>query len=720
MREEEIKKMIENSAEDVTVPAALEPENMMKRLEWLDVDETNAADAKDSKNEKEGPGNRKKVFRLWHYGTVAAALLAVIVLASINTGRPGGTIPPEGVAAGTPESAAVIENGAADAAKEEEAEIQTVAGNYQVDSYDEVYDRLQEVVKEQQAMYETPKRGPFESLLDSLLGRTYKYSYGPVYEDSIMVEESMDMEMGTGSAIQNGAAAELPAAAGTGTEAAKDFSDTNVQVEGVDEGDIVKTDGTYIYVASGNSGKVRIIRPAGSEMELVGEITESSVYDNSNGISEFYINGTDLTVIRSGYGLQNGRSGEWRASTSIETYDLSKPAEPRLTGTVIQDGYYSNSRRNGDYVYVFTNYYGDLYASKRDIDKYIPMVNGETIPADCIYLPERISNPEYLVVTSVDMKMPKEPVQTKGIMASGQHYYVSTDHIYIASYQYDYRANQYDYTELLKFSYRDGRISFMAHGNVNGYLNNQFSMDEYQGNLRLVSTLSRNSGVTTNSLYVLNEELKVIGEIEDLAPDEQIYSARFMGDVGYFVTFRNMDPLFSVDLSNPEKPKILGELKITGFSEYLHPYEDNLLLGIGREINPDNGNYEGLKLSMFDTSDLKDVTETQKMVEEAYQHSTAWDNHKSVLISPKRSLIGFTVEDYDYDKREWGCSYVIYSYDKRDGFVQKLSFELDINNDYYMTRGLYIGDWLYIVENNRINAFSLADFNHQGELNIER
>ena len=718
MREEEIKKMIEDSAEDVKIPAALEPENMMKRLEWLDVDETNP---EDSKAEQEQPGKRKKIFRSWHYGTAAAALLAVIVFASVNNGRPGGPVTAEEVTAVVSESGGTAENGIADAEESEEG-IQTIAADYQVDSYDDIYDRLQEVVKEQQAMYQEPERRPLESFLDSLLGRKYRTESAGIDYDYVMVEETMDMEMGAPPAMENGAASATAAAVAdeAGTGAVKEFSDTNVQVEGVDEGDIVKTDGSYIYVASGYSGEIRIIRPSGSEMELVGKITGASVYDNSNGISEFYINGTDMTVIRSGYGYHNSKNSEWRASTSIETYDLSKPEKPKLTGTVTQDGYYSNSRRNGDYVYVFTNYYGDLYASKRDIDRYIPMVNGETIPADCIYLPERISNPEYLVVTSIDMKMPEEPVQTKGIMASGQHYYVSTENIYIASYQYDYRANQYDYTELLKFSYRDGRIGFVAHGNVNGYLNNQFSMDEYQGNLRLVSTLSRNSGVTTNSLYVLNGELKVIGEVEDLAPNEQIYSARFMGDVGYFVTFRNMDPLFSVDLSNPENPKVLGELKITGFSEYLHPYEDDLLLGIGREINPDTGNYEGLKLSMFDTSDLRDVTETQKMVEENYQHSTAWDNHKSVLISPKRSLIGFTVEDYDYDNREWGCSYVIYSYDKKDGFTQRLSFELDINNDYYMTRGLYIGDWLYVVENNRINAFSLADFEHQSELYMDR
>ena len=707
MREEEIKKMIKDSSEDVKVPASLEPENMMKRLEWLDVDEQNP-------DQKE-PAGKKKVFRLWHYGTVAAALLAVIVFASVNPPAPWSSPAVTTTAGEQGEAEDVPELGVAKELEGEVAEAQSFESDYQVKSYNEVYDRMQVTIKMYDDLNSEPERGMLDSFLDGLFGGRTEKSTAETIASIIMEDSAMD----NGSA-RAPAAAEAEAVTGAGaaaeTGAAADYSGTNVQVEGVDEGDIVKTDGTYIYVASNYTGKIRIIRPSGSEMELIGEITDISDYNRSGGIAEFYINGTDMTVIRNGYGMYNKSGYEGRATTSIETYDLSKPETPKLVGTVVQDGYYSNSRRNGDYVYVFTNYYGELYAARQDVDQYIPMVNGETIPADCIYLPERISDPEYLVVTSVDMKMPKEPVQTKGIMASGQNYYVSPDNIYIASSQYDYRANQYDYTELLKFSYRDGRISFTAHSNVNGYLNNQFSMDEYQGNLRLVSTLSRSGGARTNSLYVLNEELKVIGKVEDLAPNEQIYSARFMGDVGYFVTFRNMDPLFSVDLSNPEKPKILGELKITGFSEYLHPYADNLLLGIGREMNPDTGNFEGLKLSMFDTSDLTDVTETQKMVEEAYQYSTAWDNHKSVLISPSRNLIGFTVENYDYDKREWGCSYVVYSYDKKDGFVPQMSFDLDINGDYYMTRGLYIGDWLYVVEDSRLNAFSLADFTHQGEL----
>lgn len=242
-------------------------------------------------------------------------------------------------------------------------------------------------------------------------------------------------------------------------------------------------------------------------------------------------------------------------------------------------------------------------------------------------------------------------------------------------------------------------------------------MDEYQGNLRLVTTLSRQNGKSTNSLLILDSDLNKLGSIKNLAPDEQIYSARFLGDTGYFVTFRNMDPLFSVDLSDPSNPRVLGELKITGFSEYLHFFTDNLLLGIGKEINPDTQNFEGLKLSMFDISNPSDVKEVNKIVEQSYQSTPAFTEHKSVLISSSKNLTGFAVERYDYNTRQWSLAYVVYSYDKEQGFEKVMECELDDDEDYSMIRGIYIGDYLYIVSSSQILSYHLGSFERVGQLN---
>lgn len=771
MREEEVLKMIKDSADHVAVPESLAPEHMMEKLRAMDM-ERKSSDVPESGGDPgmaqdysggESGGSKipeKKPYRYWKYGTAAAAVLLMAGLLTIGNGQIPGT---ESVLSPDTQGTESVKEaggpvGESELTETEELEVVSEdAAEYQAMSHEDVYDRFQELRDEEerrnQAYYGDSRR----SFFDDWFGSRKDSANGMWIEDAIpeatMEETEIDVmpapvAEASGSSGMSGSGARLKKElAGVADETKSlergSYSETNIQVEGVDEGDVVKTDGTYIYVASQDHGMIRIIRPNGTKMENVGIIPDSSTVESSRMIQEFYLNGSLMTVIRSSYEtaqpVEQSDSpsrttggnieilpqkdyayyysyNQGKAVTRVETYDLSNPKEPKLAGTVVQDGYYKNSRRSGDYVYVFTGYDSDIYALREEKEKYIPQVNGKVIPADSIFIPEKLDAYSYLVVSSVDMKAPKDAVQTKAVTASGEQYYVSGDNIYIASSKYDHRANQYNYTELMKFSYRDGRISFMAHGNVNGYLNNQFSMDEYKGNLRLVSTLSRNNGKNTNSLYVLNEKLEKIGEIEDLAPDEQIYSARFMGDIGYFVTFRNMDPLFSVDLTNPEKPKILGELKITGFSEYLHPYADGLLLGIGREIDPDTTNFEGLKLSMFDTANPQNVKEVQKMVEKSFEYSTAWGNHKSVLISPSRNLIGFTAESYDYDKRDWGVVYAVYSYDKQNGFKQEMSAELDNTNDYSMARGLYIGDWLYVVESSRINAYSLADFNHAGEL----
>lgn len=767
MREEEVLKMIKDSADHVAVPESLEPENMMRKLMAMDA-KTECSEQSESdgnlEDNPDGPGGDsgksknpgKKPYQYWKYGSAAAAVLLAAGLLTVGNGRIPGMEPV--LPAGIQETE--VTKGTGDPgegnnpADSEALKIVSEDGTeYQAGSHEEVYDRFQELRDEEERRYQEYYGGSKGSFLDNWFG-SKKGNADIMWTEEEILQPSLAEAGGEampapetasgGSGLANSIMEDQKQLTGAVTESKErdSYSETNIQVEGVDEGDVVKTDGTYIYVASQDQGSIRIIRPDGTRMEKVGVIPDSSTVNSSRMIQEFYINGSLMTVIRSSYEYLEPAAqpdpssraiGEitealpqkdyayypynpGKAVTRVETYDLSDPKNPKLAGTVVQDGYYKSSRRSGEYVYVFTGYDSDVYALREEKEKYIPQVNGKVISADSIFIPEKLDAYSYLVVSSVDMRAPKDAVQTKAVTASGEQYYVSGDNIYIASSKYDHRANQYNYTELMKFSYRDGRISFVAHGNVNGYLNNQFSMDEYKGNLRLVSTLSRSNGKNTNSLYVLNEKLEKIGEIENLAPDEQIYSARFMGEIGYFVTFRNMDPLFSVDLTNPEKPKILGELKITGFSEYLHPYADGLLLGIGREIDPDTANYEGLKLSMFDTSNPKNVKEIQKMVEKSFEYSTAWGNHKSVLISPSRSLIGFTAECYDYDKRDWSVVYTVYSYDKQNGFKQEMSVALDNSNDYSMTRGLYIGDWLYVVENNRINSYSLAGFNHAGEL----
>ena len=226
----------------------------------------------------------------------------------------------------------------------------------------------------------------------------------------------------------------------------------------------------------------------------------------------------------------------------------------------------------------------------------------------------------------------------------------------------------------------------------------------------------------SNNVYVLDENLKVTGKIEGLAEEERVYSARFMGNIGYFVTFRQVDPLFSVDFSNPKEPKILGELKISGFSEYLYFYGENLLLGIGYEADENTGRTEGIKLSMFDVSDPANVKEINKMVTE-YEFSEALYEHHSVLVSVSKNLIGFTAEDYDTNKAN--REYVTYSYGDEKGFKERFAVDISPTEEngwaYYNTRGTYINDTFYLLQHNgNVSAYELESGKKIEDLKIEK
>ena len=209
----------------------------------------------------------------------------------------------------------------------------------------------------------------------------------------------------------------------------------------------------------------------------------------------------------------------------------------------------------------------------------------------------------------------------------------------------------------------------------------------------------------SNGLYILGKNLVLKGKIEGLAENESIYSARFLGDTGYFVTFRRTDPLFAVDLSNPEQPKVLGELKVSGFSDYLHGYGENRLLGIGMEADEDTGQQQGMKLSMFDLADPADVKEEARFRLENYNYSEALYNHREVLIDVEENLIGFSADGSD--NGNYWRRYLVFSYEN-GAFVKKMELDMEGEDGGYMRmRATFIGDTLYLLcEDGHVRAYS--------------
>lgn len=503
--------------------------------------------------------------------------------------------------------------------------------------------------------------------------------------------------------------------------AGTDFSKTNLQELGVDEGDIVKTDGQFVYILRQDLS-FAIVKADKDKSSLLS-VTKLDV--GSNGyVHEMYLEGDTLHIIVSGAitRLTNEEDTYYtntKRQTTLLTYDISDRSAPVLTGSVSQEGSYETSRKNDGYIYLFTSYSPDI-RDNFDDSVIMPRVNDTEISAGDVYLPESLESSTYLVISSIKTDAPDQIYDSKVLVSGASHYYVSEQNIYIANERYDSAVTM---TEITKFHYENGSITGVAAGSVRGYLNNSFSMNEYDGKLRVVSTYTGDEfnairdavGTFTgqtyeqnfeehNALYILDENMQQTGAIEDLAEGETIRSARFFGDTGYFVTFEQTDPLFSVDLSDPQNPEILGELKVSGFSSYLHFYGEDLLLGIGYEADEKTGTVEGLKLSMFDISDPTDVKEVHRMVLSGITWCPAIEDYKSILADPAKNVIGFYCDN----------RYLVFSYDETNGFTNELAYDfysdMLINQAEYDTmRGLYIDDTFYLAGNTFFISFDMKN-----------
>ncbi len=500
---------------------------------------------------------------------------------------------------------------------------------------------------------------------------------------------------------------EKGAVAGTG------YSDTNLRQDGVEEGDVVKTDGKNLYIMSRN--QVRIVNIEHDTMQELGKIEA----DDNDYITEIYLKGNKLMCIynRNKEIKENQEIIRINSYTSAEVFDVSNPEEPESLGEISQSGSFYTMRVSGDYVYLLSTFYADTGVSRNLVASYVPEVQGKVMESSAILLPGGNTGRMYTVVTTFELNQPKEKVDSIAFFGDRGNCYVSEKNIYV--YDSVYNSKDFDLTRtyIRKVSYQDGVLDGAGSVTLEGTIHDSFSIDEYEGNLRIVTTVQENGSFSggvnplarsenetseetadiTNSLYILDSNLEELGRIEGLAKGEQVYSARFMGDTGYFVTYKQIDPLFSVDLSDPKHPEILGELKIAGFSDYLHPYGDNLLLGIGMDTDETGTTTNGVKLSMFDIANPEDVQEIQKEVIKGCYSTDVSYNYKAALADTEKNLIGFP----GYENTP---TYYLYSYDAEHGFTCLLKREM---SGYSEVRGLYSKDKFYLVTDGTVESYSL-------------
>ena len=566
---------------------------------------------------------------------------------------------------------------------------------------------------------------------------------------------------------------------GTNSESTASYDDsystTNIQVAGVDEADTVKTDGNYIYTTStaqnnyylydayGSTSQTQdficIINADPQNPHVVSKIT----LDNNTQPAGLFLSsdGNRLVVLASRYqiytyGAERSDIATFMpyyqsdVSTYINVYDVSDKANPTLTKNFTASGSYFNSRLIDNDIYVVISQPAIVYNNVvplpvvyEDGDKYTAS------PTSIRYADMNDTSFTFTSFYALNiLDDSSAPTNMTVMMGGASTMYVSPTSIYVTYPDWD--QNLGTYTSIYRVSINGLDLTPEAQGSVPGNVLNQYSMDEYSGNFRIATNWYAETQIS--NLYVLTPDLNITGRLEGLAPNENLHAVRFIGDKCYLVTFKTTDPLFVIDLSQPSNPKVLGELKIPGYSDYLHPYDDTHLIGVGKEaVETAERNfawYQGLKLALFDVSNVNNPTQLSNyIIGDRGTDSDALYEPKAFLFDKTKNLLVIPVSlaivpqeskdqgDSAYGQTVWQGAYV-FTVTLDGGFnlkgtITHLSASLLDNQghltnpyDYYttqndwITRSLYIGNTLYTISNSQIKLNSITDLSEIASVNL--
>lgn len=569
-----------------------------------------------------------------------------------------------------------------------------------------------------------------------------------------------------------------------------DYSKTNVQVDGVDEADVVKTDGEYIYKV--NRRKIVVIKASPAEDMKVVSVLDFKSSTNPNEVNakdfnpqEMYVDGKYLVVIGSAYNqeirpIEQGKIDArmmpplypyyaYKNMVKAIIYDLTDRSNLKKIREIEVEGNYVSSRKVGSSLYLISNknaWYYENMEGENIIPSYRDTAVSESYKSvtykNIHYFPGFLE-PNFMNIATVDLDS-KASVNVSAYLGASQNIYASTDNLYIATTNYKYRPmygtlvrpgimpQNESSTLVYKFALDKQNVTYKGKIEVLGTILNQFSMDEDNGNFRIATTSGEvwrtGDSTSKNNVYVLDKDLNIVGKVEDIAPGEKIYSVRFMGKRAYLVTFKKVDPLFVLDLSQPTNPKILGKLKIPGFSDYLHPYDENHIIGFGKDtIESKEGTfawYQGMKIAIFDVSDVNNPKEMFKeVIGDRGTDSELLYNHRALLFSKDKNLLAFPITvakinnkqenqsvSPQYGEFEFQGAY-IYNIDLVNGFKLKGKIT-HISNDEYMKAGsywsdndknvqriIYIGDKLYTLSNEMVKVNNMGDLKEVKSIAIQ-
>lgn len=550
----------------------------------------------------------------------------------------------------------------------------------------------------------------------------------------------------------------------------KDYSTTNIQVENVDEADIVKTDGDYIYSISEDNVIITDVKDP-KQPKVV-----ATIQSEDDDIPEDIILYKDKLVVISTKGNQTQRYYyNNRMNTVVKIYNITSREKPVLTKSYEMYEPYYTSRCVDNVLYVISS--GNL---RKEDDEIVVGYNEDNMEKemsiDKIKYLKDVKTTKQTLISTVDLNNETADIKLDSYLMNISNAYVSENAIYLLNQKYnndskipikllfgfkgvfgleDYYEMDSEsgyYTEIYKFDIKEN-VEYKAKTKVKGKTINQYSLGEKDNHLRIA--LYDNDG---SRVAIFDEDLKQIGISDNVAKGEKMYSSRFIGDKVYFVTYKTIDPLFVMDLSNETKPKVLGKLKIPGYSTYLHPYDENHIIGIGmetKEVINRNSNGKvisttakvvGMKMALFDVSNVNSPVQISSVViGDSRTTSAILTNPKALLFSKEKSLIAIPVNNYSqdfevtssnnyetminnytkYGKPYNAEGYFVYNINVQDGFKLKgvITHEKTNATYYYsnskLLRGLYIDNNLYTVSETMIKVNELDSLKAVGELKLK-
>ncbi|MGA2572847.1 MAG: beta-propeller domain-containing protein [Candidatus Methanomethylicaceae archaeon] len=521
------------------------------------------------------------------------------------------------------------------------------------------------------------------------------------------------------------------------------YSGTNIQVQGVDEADTVKTDGQYLYVASGGIVYIINATPA-NQSEIVSKIVVNGTWQ-----LDLYVSGNKLVILANQWGymypLADGMTTMMGNSDAaimpayynvqkmlIQVYDITDRSSPVLVRDLVMDGSLSGSRVIGNYLYAVVSESAYTYNQTIILPTITDNNKTITIQATDVRYAD-IPSPYYNFITVVAVNISNDtaaPTHETFLASYTSSMYVSEDNMYITMPKYpayveplfgitnqlsiSSSGDSGEKTLIYKLSLNADNVTVEAQGSVPGTVLNQFSMDEFNGNFRIATTdLSTNGSV--NNIYVLDNKLNIIGSLEGLAKGERIYSARFVDDRCYLVTYQQIDPFYVIDLATPTEPKVIGLLNVPGFSDYMQPYDQNTIIGVGRENN-------NVKLSLFDVTNVTSPREISKYaIQATWSYSDVSNNPKAFLFDKSESLLVIPVTASFADPYQWISwqGVCVFNITAQNGLVLKGTITqhqdiINTNGSFDINRALYIGNVLYtisdgMVQMNDLNSLTLLN-----------